>query len=135
MKSAKIHCAYFFFYAMSVAAMFSILPIVQPQPMHPYSSWYPFDVNTVIKVYMTAFYEAICLLSMALLNVSTDVLLYMLIGIVYYQIQLLGLRLTQMGWNECERVNRAECERSVYYKRMIECISLHQEINWFVFRE
>lgn len=134
MKETKIHCAFFFFFAMSIAILFVILPIMQPEPRHPYSSWYPFEVNNGggIIFYVTAVYEAICLLTMALLNVSTDVFIYSLIGLVHYQIQLLGHRLTQIGWNVQEASGHSDYRRNAYFKRLIECISLHQEINRLV---
>lgn len=132
MKDAKIHCAFFFFFAFPAAMVFAILPIVQSQPRHPYCSWYPFEVVTTdanIKLYTTAIYEAICMLTTALLNVSTDVFLYSLIAIVYYQIQLLKLRLTQIGWNETEFVGYSAYGRSDYLEQIVECISHHREIN------
>lgn len=134
MKYAKIHCAFFFFFffAFPAAAVFCILPILQSQPRHPYSSWYPFEVvntGTNIKLYTTVVYETICMLTTALLNVSTDVFLYSLIVMVYYQIQLLELRLTQIGWNESEFVGHSAYGRRDYFKRIVECISLHQEIK------
>lgn len=134
MKETKIHCAFFFFFALGVAVIFSILPIVQTEPRHPYSSWYPFEISSGVnfKMYATAVYEAICLLTMALLNVSTDVLIYSLIGIVHYQIQLLGLRLTQMGWNKSGFIGNFENGRSAHFTQVVECISLHWEIDRFV---
>lgn len=133
MRATKIHCAYFFIFALSVAVLFTSLPIVQPVPQHPYSSWYPFKVidGVNFKTYATAIYEAVCLLTMALLNVSTDVLIYSLIGIVHYQIQLLGLRLTQVGWDKPKSSERNVSGRSEDFKRVIECITLHTEINKF----
>lgn len=131
MKETKIHCASFFIFAVTVALLFSMLPLLQPQPSHPYSSWYPFEVNHSgdIKFYSTAVYEAFCSFTAALLNVSTDVFIYALIGIVYYQIQLLGFRLSQIGWDQSKY---CDYERRHYFKRVIECIFLHREINRFV---
>lgn len=123
MAEIKFHCALIWCFSFCVAILFTVLPILQAA--HPYSSWYPFVVpdGPNMRTYGTLIYECVCVQTAEIQNISSDVFIYSLMGFVYYQIRLLGTRLEQIGWDIRPGPGLG------HFKRIVECIELHQEIN------
>lgn len=131
MNEAKIHCAYYICIAVPVAISYGIVLTFAGGLKHSYSVWYPFETKNTdqINFYLTASYEVVCLWALAIWNGLTDIFLFLLIGMMYYQTRLLGYRLTQLGWAKAKYSDKEQNEN---FEQLLDCVRLRREINEFV---
>lgn len=128
MKEATIHGAYYLCVAVPVGTAYGLVSVFVGEREHPFNSWYPFESKNTddIIFFVTGSYEIICLIGLAVWHGATDVFLFLLIGMMYYQTRLLGYRLTQLGWAKTKYT--AE-EQNNNFKQLLECVRLRREIN------
>lgn len=133
MSVSRYHVTLFFFTVVPPAFIFSMLPLLQSNPTFPYLSWYPFEISEKNgRFYVVYAYQAVCVWQMALFNVSIDILIFSLIGVIHYQIRLLSLRVKRLGWIDGKYQIKCKgkfVRNNNFYEEIIECVHLHNDIN------
>lgn len=136
MRVVKKHCIFLFLNILPPSMIFAFLPLLSDKPVLPYPSWYPFKLDDINARFYTAYaYEVISLIQGASFNASIDILILTLIGNINYQIRLLGMRLSNIGWSkntEYHEDDKIELNRE-YYAKIVECVKLRNEINRYGF--
>lgn len=125
MGRAKFHGVYYLSVGIPVAIVYAMVLFVLGK--HIYNAWYPIDASpsNSFNFYATIAHEILSSVVVGMMNVSTDVFLFLFMGMIEYQIRLLGHRLMQLGWTD-------GVEGENHYRKLVECVRLRQEINGFV---